>query len=160
MTVKHTKVDTILGETLLVFDDETLIGLYQPTQPNYPKVDTIGEFVEPDYFSFAVTELKNYFDFKQSLFLTPISAKGTEFQEKVWLALSEIPFGETITYSVLAERIGQPKAVRAVATAVGQNPITVIIPCHRIVSKDGKSVKYSGGATNKELLLNLEKDNS
>ena len=86
--------------------------------------------------------------------------KGTEFQQKVWKALQEIPYGETRTYGEIAAAIGNPKAARAVGMANNKNPIGIIIPCHRVVGANGKLVGYAGGMEKKEFLLELERNNS
>ena len=87
----------------------------------------------------------------------PLDPKGTEFQKSVWRALREIPVGATITYSELAQRIGRPQSVRAVAAACGANPIAVIVPCHRVIGKDGSLTGYAWGIEKKQLLLEREK---
>lgn len=90
------------------------------------------------------------------MFQLPLAAKGTEFQQQVWQALKTIPYGETWSYQQLAEAIGNPKAVRAVGLANGKNPISVIVPCHRVIGKKGKLTGYAGGLDRKAALLKLE----
>lgn len=102
-------------------------------------------------------ELKCYFQGKQKGFSTRPGVSGTPFQERVWKELQEIPHGETISYQELANRIGQPSAVRAVARANGSNRISILIPCHRVIGKDGELTGYGGGLWRKRLLLALEK---
>jgi AraC family transcriptional regulator of adaptative response/methylated-DNA-[protein]-cysteine methyltransferase len=102
-------------------------------------------------------ELADYFGGKRLSFSVPLAARGTPFQEKVWQSLRGIPFGETISYDELARRIGQPTAQRAVARANGMNRICVLIPCHRVIGKDGTLTGYGGGLWRKRLLLELEK---
>jgi AraC family transcriptional regulator of adaptative response/methylated-DNA-[protein]-cysteine methyltransferase len=101
-------------------------------------------------------ELSDYFNRKRSRFSVPINTRGTPFQEKVWLELQRIPHGETISYDELARRIGQPTAQRAVARANGMNRICILIPCHRVIGKDGSLTGYGGGLWRKRLLLGLE----
>ena len=86
----------------------------------------------------------------------PLHYNGTEFQRAVWHALQEIPYGETTTYGAIAEKIGKPKAVRAVGTAIGANPVMVVIPCHRVIGKNGTLTGFRGGLEMKEQLLKLE----
>lgn len=105
----------------------------------------------------AKEQLDEYFVGNRRDFNLPLKASGTEFQEKVWKALQEIPYGETRSYSEIAEAIGNPKASRAVGLANNRNPISIFIPCHRVIGKNGKLVGYGGGLHIKELLLNLEK---
>jgi AraC family transcriptional regulator of adaptative response/methylated-DNA-[protein]-cysteine methyltransferase len=103
------------------------------------------------------TEMVEYFQGKRKQFDMTLTPKGTEFQEQVWAELRRIPFGETIAYDELAERVGRPKAQRAVANANGQNRIAILIPCHRVIGKDGTLTGYGGGLWRKRLLLDLER---
>lgn len=102
-------------------------------------------------------ELNCYFQGKQKNFTTRLAMNGTPFQERVWNELQEIPHGETISYQELGARIGQPTAVRAVARANGANRISILIPCHRVIGKDGELTGYGGGLWRKRLLLELER---
>ena len=105
-------------------------------------------------------QLKEYFAGERQLFDVPLDIPfGTAFQRKVWTALQTIPYGETISYQGIAEQIGHPQAVRAVGGANGKNPISIIIPCHRVIQKDGKLGGYSSGLDMKQYLLQLEEDN-
>ncbi|MEE9168363.1 MAG: methylated-DNA--[protein]-cysteine S-methyltransferase, partial [bacterium] len=97
-----------------------------------------------------------YFRGKRMTFSVPIRFDGTDFQNKVWHALTEIPYGQTVTYKEVAEKIGNPKAVRAVGNANNRNPIAIVVPCHRVIGADGKLVGYGGGLEMKEKLLKLE----
>jgi methylated-DNA-[protein]-cysteine S-methyltransferase len=105
----------------------------------------------------VVDELDEYFAGKRTSFSVATRPHGTPFQLRVWRALEAIPYGETISYAELAERIGNPTAVRAVGAANGANPIPVIIPCHRVIGSSGKLVGYGGGLDRKETLLALER---
>ena len=105
-------------------------------------------------------QLDEFFAGKRKTFDLPLVPKGTEFQQKVWKALTEIPYGETRTYGEVAAAIGNPKAARAVGMANNKNPIGIIIPCHRVVGANGKLVGYAGGMEKKEFLLELERNNS
>ncbi|NIF04793.1 methylated-DNA--[protein]-cysteine S-methyltransferase [Chryseobacterium sp. Tr-659] len=102
-------------------------------------------------------ELKEYFDHKRTVFEVPLDFKGTEFQVKVWKALLKIPFGVTKSYGDLARILGDIKAVRAVGGALNKNPISIIVPCHRVVGTTGKLVGFAGGLENKSILLDLER---
>lgn len=106
----------------------------------------------------AITQLMDYFTGKRRNFDLPLSPKGTEFQQLVWKALREIPYGETRSYKEVAESIGKPKAYRAVGMANNKNPIPIFIPCHRVIGADGKLVGYSGGIDIKIKLIDLEKN--
>ncbi len=118
--------------------------------------------VDPDWreeassFINAVEQLRSYFAGKRTAFDLPLVVEGTEFQRKVWTALRTIPYGETISYKELAERVGSPKAVRAVGSANGANPIPIIIPCHRVIGNDGSLTGFGGGLPLKRKLLRLE----
>lgn len=104
----------------------------------------------------TIKELEEYFEGKRKFFDIPVSIKGTEFQEKVWEALLRIPYGETKSYEDIAKMIGCPKGARAVGMANHNNKIIIIIPCHRVIGKNGKLIGYAGGLPVKEKLLQIE----
>jgi methylated-DNA-[protein]-cysteine S-methyltransferase len=104
----------------------------------------------------ALRQLREYFAGKRIEFDLPLAPEGTEFQRNVWRRLQEIPYGETISYGELAKRVGNPKASRAVGAANGQNPIPIVIPCHRVIGANGKLTGFGGGLPTKEALLALE----
>jgi len=112
---------------------------------------------ENKLLSRVLKELRGYFEGKLKSFSIPWDPKGTLFQKRIWQALSDIPYGETRTYGEIGARIGAPKASRAVGRACNQNPIAIIIPCHRVVGKDGKLTGYSAGLEKKRWLLEFEK---
>jgi AraC family transcriptional regulator of adaptative response/methylated-DNA-[protein]-cysteine methyltransferase len=103
-------------------------------------------------------QLSEYFDKKRKDFLLPIVALGTPFQQSVWLALQDIPYGKTISYKQQSEAMGKPTALRAVASANGQNKLPIVFPCHRVVGSTGKLIGYSSGLWRKEWLLNFEQE--
>ena len=120
--------------------------------------DKIGDNIkETDLIKACFRQLKEYFEGKRKEFNVPIEAKGTEFQNKVWKALLDIPYGETRSYKDIAIAIGNEKACRAIGIANNKNPISIIIPCHRVVGSNGKLIGYGGGLDKKEKLLNIEK---
>ncbi|MFC5589614.1 methylated-DNA--[protein]-cysteine S-methyltransferase [Sporosarcina soli] len=102
-------------------------------------------------------ELIDYIEGKRKTFSRPVDLHGTVFQQTVWKALQEIPYGQTISYTDVAENIQKPQAVRAVGTAIGANPVLIIVPCHRVIGKNGKLTGFRGGLDMKEQLLALEK---
>lgn len=104
----------------------------------------------------ATTELSEYLIGKRKNFTFKMAPKGTPFQQKVWQQLLEIPYGKTTSYQEIAERVGSPKAVRAVGAANGKNPIGIVVPCHRVIGKNGKLTGYAGGLDRKLWLLELE----
>lgn len=105
----------------------------------------------------AITQIDEYFTGKRRDFTLPLLLTGTEFQSQVWNELLNIPYGSTISYATLAQRIGRPDAVRAVASAVASNPISILVPCHRVVGSDGSLTGYAGGIDAKRILLGVEK---
>lgn len=110
----------------------------------------------PEELEFAVNQIQEYFEGKRTMFTFEINPKGTDFQKKVWKALLRIPFGKTISYLTLSKEIGTVKAIRAVASANGKNPIWIVIPCHRVIGSDGTLTGYAGGLWRKKWLLEHE----
>ncbi|MBN8640764.1 MAG: methylated-DNA--[protein]-cysteine S-methyltransferase [Flavobacteriales bacterium] len=104
----------------------------------------------------AVTQLNEYFDGKRQNFDFKINPKGTEFQQKVWQELLAIPFGKTMSYLDLSKKLGDVKAIRAVASANGKNPLWIVVPCHRVIGTDGSLTGYAGGLWRKKWLLEHE----
>ncbi|MEC4003428.1 methylated-DNA--[protein]-cysteine S-methyltransferase [Flavobacterium sp. SUN052] len=104
----------------------------------------------------AVTQLQEYFEGKRTDFSFKLNPKGTEFQQKVWQGLLEIPFGKTMSYLDLSKKLGDVKAIRAVASANGKNPLWIVIPCHRVIGTDGSLTGYAGGLWRKKWLLEHE----
>lgn len=122
------------------------------------KIDSIGlAKYNPDKLAYCVNQLEEYFKGERTYFHLPLDIKGTPFQEKVWAELLNIPYGGAITYGELAKRIGNPRASRAVGTAIGKNPLLIIIPCHRVSHKNGQVSGYRGPINMKVDLLALEK---
>lgn len=153
----HTVIPSPLGDLVLVFDEPVLVGVYQPGQ----KI-TVDKGVRVDNnYSYrvedVVAKVKAYLLGQSQEIAVPIDYEvGTELQQKVWDVIVKIPYGETLTYSELTKRMGLPAGnVRSVSSAVGKNPLTLVIPCHRVVAANGK-VSYSGGVENKKKLLELE----
>ncbi|MNG17458.1 Methylated-DNA--protein-cysteine methyltransferase, inducible [compost metagenome] len=103
-----------------------------------------------------IQQLDEYLSGKRSEFSLPLDLRGTGFQQGVWAALNDISHGETVSYSQVAESLGKSNAVRAVGTAIGANPVLIVVPCHRVVGKNGALTGYRGGLLNKEKLLKLE----
>lgn len=114
------------------------------------------ETVVPDDLKDVVLQLREYFEGKRKRFDLKLIPDGTEFQKKVWKALMEIPYGRTISYLELAEKLGNPNAVRAVAAANGKNPLWIVVPCHRVIGRDGSLTGYAGGIQRKKWLLEHE----
>ncbi|MBZ9630919.1 methylated-DNA--[protein]-cysteine S-methyltransferase [Salegentibacter sp. LM13S] len=114
----------------------------------------------PDFLQSAAQQLNDYFKGNLEKFNLKLSPKGTDFQQKVWKALSEIPFGKTCSYLELSRKLGDEKAIRAVASANGKNPLWVVVPCHRVIGSDGSLTGYAGGLHRKQWLLNHENNTS
>ena len=149
----YTTMKTPIGEIRLVSDGKSLTGLYMGSYgPKPTKAWQQGGV----FLSRAEKQLRDYFDGKRKRFDLPLAGVGTEFQKTVWKALCDIPYGETISYGELARRIGQPKAARAVGLANGSNPISIIVPCHRVIGANGTLTGYGGGLPRKKWLLEHE----
>lgn len=112
--------------------------------------------VIPSVLQQTVTQLQDYFDGKRTRFDFQLNPVGTEFQQKVWKGLCEIPFGKTMSYLELAKQLGDVKAIRAVASANGKNPLWIVVPCHRVIGTDGSLTGYAGGLWRKKWLLEHE----
>jgi methylated-DNA-[protein]-cysteine S-methyltransferase len=152
----YTTLDSPIGELLLLGDGQALRGLYMQDGPKPMRIAPGWERSE-DSFVNVRTQLSGYFAGERVVFELPISMRGTQFERQVWSALRDIPYGETESYGELAARIGAPAAARVVGTANGRNPISVIVPCHRVIGADGSLTGYGGGLERKRLLLDLER---
>ena len=150
----HFLLESPIGDLTLVKADGVLSGLYMGDSLEAP-----GEVFGPradSGFEEVVEQLLEYFARKRTAFTVPIAPIGTAFQQRVWAALRTIPYGETRSYLQLAQSIGKPAAVRAVGAANGRNPISIIVPCHRVIGSDGTLIGYGGGLDRKRFLLELE----
>jgi len=139
-----------LGQLLIIAEDEHITGLY------FAETEIISNETSA-VIDACIKELDAYFAGKLKNFTVPIKLTGTDFRMKVWKALMTIPYGKTISYMELAKLIGQPTAIRAVGGANHHNPISIIVPCHRVIGANGSLTGYGGGVSNKEFLLNLER---
>ncbi|MBL8210246.1 MAG: methylated-DNA--[protein]-cysteine S-methyltransferase [Bryobacterales bacterium] len=152
-------VESPVGRLLVAGDEEGLraVLFQQGPKAAEPEADwELDEGVMPE----AVEQLAEYFAGERREFSVKVAPRGTAFQLRVWQELQRIEYGETISYGELATRVGNPKASRAVGLANGQNPISIIVPCHRVVGANGKLTGYGGGLPIKEALLRLEKGRS
>lgn len=149
-----------IGELYLYSDEKNLLALTYPDNNSktlkklqlYNLVNSSSPIIDE-----TIIQLQEYFENKRKKFNIPFNMIGTEFQERAWKELGNIPFGKTISYTEQAIKIKSEKAVRAIGTANGKNLIAIIIPCHRVVSSNGKISGYSGGSAIKEKLLQIEK---
>lgn len=151
-----TRIESPVGLLTVVGDDGYLREINFSKNGRAAAVDSEWR-EDASAFLEAVRQLQAYFAGELEEFDLPLAPQGTQFQQKVWSELCEIPYGETISYGTLARRIGNPNASRAVGLANGSNPIPIIIPCHRVIGSNGKLTGYGGGLPIKEKLLALEK---
>jgi methylated-DNA-[protein]-cysteine S-methyltransferase len=145
-----------VGTITLVAADDALVALHMSEQRYPPEPADLGEPAddqEDGPLAEAARQLAEYFGGSRTEFDLPLSMDGTAFQRRVWTALRDIPYGETISYGQLADRIGQPSASRAVGLANGRNPIGIIVPCHRVIGANGSLTGYGGGIERKSYLL-------
>ncbi|MGI9034094.1 MAG: methylated-DNA--[protein]-cysteine S-methyltransferase [Acidimicrobiales bacterium] len=148
------RVASPLGEVVLVGDGQRLHGLYTTGHRRRPTLDTDGvEDGKGDGLADAAEQLAEWFDGRRREFDLELELIGTPFQRRVWDALGEIPFGATVTYGELAARIGRAGSGRAVGHAVGRNPVSIVVPCHRVVGARGVLTGYAGGLDTKQWLL-------
>ena len=151
----HHTIDSPIGPLLLVGTEQALHGVYFQAGPHPRKIDKDWKLGDKP-FREVTRQLKAYFAGSLKEFDLPLSPEGTEFQLKVWKTLRTIPYGKTWSYGELARRIRRPLASRAVGAANGQNPIPVIVPCHRVIGADGSLTGFGGGLPIKQKLLALE----
>jgi methylated-DNA-[protein]-cysteine S-methyltransferase len=150
------QLESPIGSLTLVANDDGLCGMYFPGHKPAPKRDSWQEGESP-WLAEGEAWLKEYFAGKQPQQMPPLVINhGTAFQRSIWAALKVIPRGETRTYAQLAQQIGSPKAVRAVGSAVGRNPHSIFVPCHRVVGSNGSLTGFAGGVERKLWLLKLE----
>ncbi|QSZ47008.1 methylated-DNA--[protein]-cysteine S-methyltransferase [Arthrobacter sp. D5-1] len=158
MSIRHTTMDSPLGQLTLTARGEFLTGIFYEGHWHMPPPDYFGVPVgfEDPVFTRVRHELDEYLSGHRTVFDVAHEARGNPFQEKVWTRLKDIPFGETVSYGELAAELGDPHLAQAVGSAVGRNPISIIIPCHRVVGRKGQLTGYAGGLRNKRFLLELE----
>jgi methylated-DNA-[protein]-cysteine S-methyltransferase len=152
----HDALESPIGDLLVVGDDHALRGLYM-RGGRQPDAILSGLPRSPAPFAGVRRQLGEYFAGERTGFELTLEMGGTPFQRRVWDALREIPYGETIDYGELARRIGSPSAARAVGLANARNPISVIVPCHRVIGANGDLTGYGGGIERKRMLLDLER---
>lgn len=151
-TRRHTRIDSPIGPILLIADAGLLCGLYMKIETGWLPRTELGprdDGILPE----ARRQLAEYFEGRRQVFDLELKMEGTEFQKRVWNALLDIPFGETRSYGQQARHIGLPDAPRAVGAANGQNPISIIVPCHRVIGANGALTGYGGGIERKRWLL-------
>lgn len=155
----HTVIGSPIGPLTLIAQDGRLAGVFMEVARHEPSEHVRGEAVAPGdepVLEAAASQLDAYFAGELTTFDLPLTLEGTGFQRTVWSALRDIPYGKTISYGELARRIGQPSAFRAVGLANGRNPVSIVVPCHRVIGADGSLTGYGGGMERKRFLLGLE----
>lgn len=154
---RHTVVETSLGELVLVGDDAGLVGLYYPIHRPAPDPAVLGPQVASDpVLDEAAGQLGDYLAGGRRTFALPLALRGSPRALEVWRLIAEIPYGTTTTYKSLAARAGRGASPRAVGGLVARNPLSVVVPCHRVVGSDGSLTGYAGGLDRKRWLLELE----
>ncbi|WP_405607833.1 methylated-DNA--[protein]-cysteine S-methyltransferase [Streptomyces sp. NBC_01508] len=156
---RHAVVETSLGGLTVVASGDAITGLYFPHHWYMPSEESLGRRVdvhEDALLARTATQLGEYLDGDRTAFDLPTRTNGDSFQERVWAMLREIPFGETTTYGELAERLGNKALAQSVGQAVGHNPLSIIVACHRVVGSNGKLTGFAGGLKRKQRLLEIE----
>jgi methylated-DNA-[protein]-cysteine S-methyltransferase len=157
MSTYFSYYDSPLGPILLTATGSALTGLHFVGEKYYPGISPEWKCDDGNaILQSTATQLNEYFAGNRQSFDITLAPEGTPFQRSVWHALTQLRFGETISYGQLAQRIGNPKAVRAVGAANGRNPISIVVPCHRVIGANGALTGYAGGLARKEALLWLE----
>ena len=157
MQISYTIIESLAGELILYGTRHSLMGLgFFKSKGWVKEIDEWNE--DSRAFKEVIVQLRKYFDGRLKEFSIPISPSGTKFQLDVYRQLLKIPYGQTRTYSEIAKAIGSPKAVRAVGSANSKNPLAIIIPCHRVIGRDGSLTGFAGGLEAKKALLQLEQE--
>lgn len=147
-------IDSPVGQLQLVAHDQALVAVkWDNEDPKRLRLASMLEQSDHPMLLKVEQQLAEYFCGERQLFDLPLDLAGTEFQQQVWQALQSIPYAETRSYKDIAEQIGNPKAVRAVGAANGKNPISIVVPCHRVIGASGQLVGFAGGLDYKQYLL-------
>ena len=159
----YRRVDSPIGPLLVAASSRGLAALYMQAQRHVPDAPEAAwrpvgaaDPAQRVILDTTARQLAEYFAGARRTFDVPLDLVGTAFQRRVWQGLCSIPFGATISYATLADRIGSPKAMRAVGLANGRNPVSIVVPCHRVIGADGSMTGYGGGVDRKRFLLELE----
>lgn len=156
-TFFYKTIQSPVGKLRLIATDRGLAAiLWENDRPNRVRLGSLEENARHPLLLETERQLKDYFAGKRQTFSLPFDFAGTDFQKQVWKALLSIPFGKTPSYGEIARRIGRPRAARAVGAAIGKNPVSIIVPCHRVIGASGKLTGFAGGLDTKAQLLELE----
>jgi methylated-DNA-[protein]-cysteine S-methyltransferase len=159
MSLVYKFIDSPVGKLKLVASERGLVAILW--ENDNPRRVILGDLRKVDHQPILVEaelQLKEYFEGKRQGFSIPLDMRGTAFQQSVWEALLEIPFGETRSYGQLAKQLGKPTAMRAVGAANGRNPLSIVVPCHRVIGSSGQLTGFAGGLEAKEHLLKIESE--
>jgi methylated-DNA-[protein]-cysteine S-methyltransferase len=159
MNTRHAVIESPLGELTPVAEDDALTGLYFRHHWYRPADDTMGPRVDAESDALLATaqaQLSDYFAGGRADFDLPITLRGDDAKLRVWRLLTTIPYGETVTYGELAAALADDTTAQEVGQAVGRNPLSIIVPCHRVVGRNGQLTGYAGGLKRKQFLLELE----
>jgi methylated-DNA-[protein]-cysteine S-methyltransferase len=159
MSLVYKFIDSPVGKLKLVVSEKGLVAILW--ENDNPRRVILGDLRKVDHQPILVEaelQLKEYFEGKRQGFSIPLDVRGTAFQQSVWKALREIPFGETRSYGQLAKQLGKPTAMRAVGAANGRNPLSIVVPCHRVIGSSGQLTGFAGGLEAKEHLLKIESE--
>jgi len=159
MDTRHAVIDSPLGELTIVADDDAMTGVYFRHHWRRPAEETFGPRVDAGsdaVLAEAEAQLTDYLAGDRDDFDLPVELRGDEAQRRVWQLLTTIPYGETVTYGELAAALADGTTAQEVGQAVGRNPVSIIVPCHRVVGRDGQLTGYAGGLKRKQFLLELE----
>ena len=157
MSLAYKTIESPIGQLKLVASDKGLVAiLWENDSPRRVRLSDLQENDEHPVLLETQRQLTEYFAGRRKTFSVALDMRGTPFQKNVWEALLAIPFGETRSYGQLARQLGNPRATRAVGAANGRNPISIIVPCHRVIGSTGKLTGFAGGLETKAHLLNLE----
>ena len=155
--IRYARLATPLGRLLATAAGGALTGLYYEGERHAPVIR--ADWVEDStatVFSECRRQIGEYLEGVRKSFDLPLAPEGSEFQRRVWIEIARIPYGETLTYAELASRAGAPGSARAAGAATGRNPLSIVVPCHRVVGSDGSLTGYAGGVPRKKKLLEIE----
>lgn len=155
MTAEHTVHATRLGDLTIVREGDSLTGLYFPHHWYRPDAATFGRRIDHG-FGDVTRQLDEFLDGTRTRFSLPLAPRGSELQRRVWNLIAQVPYGQTATYGDLARRVGGDVTAQEAGAVVGRNPLSILIPCHRIIGSTGKLTGYAGGLMRKRALLEME----
>lgn len=159
MNLAYKFIETPVGKLKLVASNKGLVAILWENDNRVPLRDLVQDDRHPVLLQ-AESQLEEYFAGSRQTFDIPLDMRGTTFQKSVWEALLAIPYGDTRSYGELAKRLGRPSASRAVGAANGRNPLSIVVPCHRVIGSSGKLTGFAGGLGTKAQLLSLEKEST